>query len=83
MEITKMKRPDPTQFYQDIYNAHPVVMARIWSNLVLATFKAVLSWETPVFGNSCRGCPSIVSVPHNCDNTFSRPVEIAKETSTG
>lgn len=48
----KCERPGPTQFYQDIYNAHPVVMARIWSNLVLATFKAVLSWETPVFGNN-------------------------------
>lgn len=78
-----MWKTNPTKFYQDIYNAHPVVMARIWSNLVLATFKAVLSWETPVFGNNW-GCPSMVSVPHNCDNTFSRPVEIAKEeTSTG
>lgn len=58
-------------------------MVRIWSNFVFVIFKVVLSWEILVFGNSCRGCFSIVFVLYNCDNIFSRLVEIVKEIFIG
>lgn len=44
---------------------YPVLMASICSRRVEATFRAVLSWDTPGFCSSCSGCPSMVSVPQS------------------
>lgn len=62
---------------------YPVLMARICSRRVDATFRAVLSWDTPGLWSSWSGWPSMVSVPHSWDRTLSRPLEMASETSTG